>query len=140
MRQCREATEMIVRRRQLWIFATGLSLPILPALLAQPTAQSERGRRLSATELATCVRHGGRVGIAGLSGNQICVHPLRDAGRACTSSSQCVGDCLLDESSLGGRPPDANQSVQGRCEPTDYGFGCRTTVENGSIATSICVD
>lgn len=129
-----------MRRHHLLAFFAGLLVPIVPALLAQSAAPFERNRRLSSEELASCVNRGGHVAIAGLAGNQTCVLPLPDAGKACTSSSQCVGQCLLDESRLNGRTIRPNARAVGRCQPTNYGFGCRTNVENGRIAMSLCVD
>lgn len=122
-------------------FALGLAIvPTVASLVAQPSLRAGRGRHLTPIELATCINRGGRVMIAGLSGNQTCALPYADAGKACSGSSQCLGDCMLDEARLGGRPLQPNQRVPGRCEATNYGFGCRTTVEYGRIAMAICTD
>ena len=107
-------------------------------LVTSGLAQS-RFTRLSPESRASCLARNGRVLIAGLSGNETCALPLADAGKKCTSGDQCIGDCLLDES----KPRPARGStrrVTGICQPTDYGFGCRTLIERGRIKYNICVD
>jgi hypothetical protein len=125
------------------LVATAVTIAGLVALLASmpgSIAASRAGRILSSAELATCVNKGGSVKIAGLSGNQTCALPLADAGKQCTSSSQCLGDCLLDEARPGQRSIGAGAMVVGQCQATDYGFGCRTFVENGRVAQRMCID
>jgi hypothetical protein len=121
--------------------ALGLSFaPVVSALVAQAPALPERGRRLSSSDLAACINRGGRIRIAGRSGNQTCALPLADAGKACSSSSQCTGVCLLDEARLGTRRIGHGDRVPGRCQPTTYGFGCSTIVEHGRISSANCID
>ncbi|HYD13082.1 MAG TPA: hypothetical protein VEC11_09560 [Allosphingosinicella sp.] len=114
----------------------------LPALLGLAVGgslvlaqQPQRNVGLSDAERAQCLARHGRVLIAGFSGNEVCALPYADAGRRCTSGSQCAGDCMYD-----GPAPRPGQRVTGRCEALQYGFGCRTTLENGRIAYAICTD
>jgi hypothetical protein len=106
------------------------------ALAAASQGGAVRNAKLDSQQRAQCSARSGKVMIAGLSGNEICALPLADAGKSCTSGSQCIGDCLLD----GNLPMGPGVRVAGRCEPTDYGFGCRTIVENSRVQHRICID
>lgn len=109
------------------------------ALLMTGGLAQDRGAKLGPDARAQCLAQAGRIMIAGLSGNEICARPLPDAGKRCTSGDQCIGDCLLDDSKLRGVRQKATR-VTGKCQATDYGFGCRTTVERGRIQPGLCVD
>jgi hypothetical protein len=102
--------------------------------------EAPRFRKLMPAELADCQNRGGQVRIAGLSGNEMCALPFADAGKVCRSSSDCLGDCLLDEKELGGKKVGPRTKVVGRCQPTNYPYGCSTTVENGRPSWGACVD
>ena len=67
---------------------------------AAPGSQHREPTRLGDAARSACEARGGRIAIAGLSGDEMCAEPLADAGRACTGSDQCRGFCELDESSL----------------------------------------
>jgi hypothetical protein len=116
-----------------------LGLPALLGLfLGGSLALSQQPRphaRLTQAERAYCLARHGHVMVAGLAGNEICALPYADAGRRCTSGSQCAGDCLYE-----GPAPRPGQRVVGQCQALAYPFGCRTTVENGRAAGAICVD
>jgi hypothetical protein len=108
-------------------------------LLMTSGLAQDRSAKLGPDERAECLARAGRIMIAGLSGNEICALPLADAGKRCTSGDQCIGDCLLDDSKLRGVRHRATRLV-GRCQATDYGFGCRTKIERGRIQHSLCID
>ena len=99
-----------------------------------------RFQKLGPTALADCLSKGGRVDIAGMSGNEMCVLPFSDAGKACRGSKDCLGACLLDEKRWTGMRVGPNTAVVGRCQPTNYPYGCFTLVENGSVQSSMCID
>ena len=65
-----------------------------------------------------------------------CVIAYADAGRACQDKSDCEGRCLLE----GDAPADPNARVTGQCQATSDPCGCRTEVDGGKVAASICVD
>jgi hypothetical protein len=110
------------------------------ALAAAADGAAQRRTKLSADERAQCEGRGGRIAIAGLSGNEMCALPLADAGKRCTSGGQCLGECMFDRTGLKGRPPRPGKRVTGRCQATDYPYGCRTTVENERLQPGLCVD
>lgn len=62
-----------------------------------------------------------------------CVLNYADAGKLCTDSSQCQGDCL-------GEASEATPPNQGRCAPTSNRFGCRTEIKNGVAQPTLCID
>ena len=78
--------------------------------------------------------------IAGLSGNEMCALPFADAGKVCRGSKDCLGACLLDEKQRAGKRVGPKTQVVGKCQPTNYPFGCSTTVEKGRVQSSMCVD
>src|SRR6188768_1281455 len=45
--------------------------------------------RLSESERQACLADGGKLATMGRSGNEGCVRPMPDAGKACTDGSQC---------------------------------------------------
>lgn len=100
------------------------------------TAEQPFQMTLSAVERTSCAADGGTVERRGRIGAELCVIPFADAGKSCTDASQCEGKCIAEEA---GPQPDA-QSPKGMCQADDRMFGCYSTVENGKIATTICVD
>ena len=63
-----------------------------------------------------------------------------DAGKACTSGSECAGDCLVPNDRAS-RILQPGQKAVGRCQATASPFGCRATVENGRVAAPwVCRD
>jgi hypothetical protein len=70
---------------------------------------------------ASCEAAGGRMMSAKVG--PVCVMPSSDAGKSCTSSSQCEGLCMAN----------------GQCSPDENSFGCQDVLENGQ-ATTICID
>lgn len=84
---------------------------------------------------AACLGEGGsweRMGFLQKSG---CIRTSRDAGKSCTSSSQCEFRCLAASF-----PNSANDPVVGVCATTDSNFGCRAFIENGRFVQGPCVD
>jgi hypothetical protein len=65
-----------------------------------------------------------------------CVVSYADAGKSCSSGSQCSGECRAS--------PDSEtvpgQAVAGNCQADSDRFGCSTKVENGRAQATICID
>ena len=77
------------------------------------------------TGRAACEAEGGTFAKAGLAQALICVMPTRDAGKICTSGTQCEGLCL---------------ARSGTCAPVTPLFGCNDIItDNGGMAT-LCID
>ena len=88
-------------------------------------------------EKARCEAAGGVIRKAGRRGWEQCVQTFADAGKACTGSADCIGECRVPESA-GDLAPGT--PAQGFCQATDERFGCFTRVENGKVAQTLCVD
>ena len=87
-------------------------------------------------ERAACEAAGGAILPGGRRQWENCVQPFADAGKACSGDTGCVGKCYYEGRT--GLAPGA--AAMGTCQHNDAGFGCHTTVENGRIARTFCVD
>lgn len=83
---------------------------------------------------AACARAGGeyfeRVCLAQ---QPMCVIPYPDAGRTCSDSSECAGDCMAVKNYDG-------RTYKGECEDNNIPCGCRAIVKNGFVIDGICID
>ena len=75
-----------------------------------------------------CLAQGGVWGPQGMLQTDMCDLPAADAGRPCTSSSQCQGLCLASDA-----------SSTGTCSPRVLNFGCFDVVEDGA-RLGLCID
>lgn len=64
-----------------------------------------------------------------------CITPYKDAGKACTDSSQCEGECRTSATTQ-----SVNGPVTGACQADNSHFGCSATVEKGKLGRTLCVD
>lgn len=85
---------------------------------------------------ADCTRQGGTMQRVGRAQTMQCVIAYADAGKTCTDSDQCQGQCRGDSTPY----PAAGQPAQGRCQANSQPFGCFYTVENGRAEHALCVD
>lgn len=90
----------------------------------------------TAEERAACEAAGGRIQPSGKLQWENCVQTFADAGNACAGEADCVGECRYEAD--GEHVPGTE--VTGTCQVTDARFGCRTVVEDGRIAHTLCVD
>jgi len=86
---------------------------------------------------AECLARGGRMQPLGRMQTMQCVVPYADAGRRCTDSDQCEGQCRVADVTT---RPAPGASVVGQCQVDSNPFGCHATVENGRAQATICVD
>lgn len=91
------------------------------------------GEIATAEERARCEAAGGVVRRDGMRGWQQCIQAYADAGKACTDSDDCLGQCRAD---LG----EAGVTATGTCQANDSPFGCHAVVEDGKVQPAICVD
>lgn len=98
-------------------------------------------RPLSEEQRDACLANGGRVSVAGLSGTEICIRPMPDAGKICTDHSQCEGGCYLGPRPPGSKPIQPDDEVQGICAATNPPPSCRREVIGGRAPyPALCVD
>ena len=119
-------------------------LPIVAALVLagcvrEPSPRSPVAGAAAAsipTDAAACSRAGGAMKPVGKMQSLQCVISYADAGKSCTSGSQCAGDCRAGS----GVDIAPGQPVAGYCQATSDRFGCSTRVENGRAQATICID
>jgi hypothetical protein len=92
--------------------------------------------KASADERAACTAAGGEIVASGKLQWENCVQIFADAGKTCSGDSNCTGKCRY----TGGAELAPGSAVSGTCQVTDASFGCNTTVENGKIVHTLCVD
>lgn len=112
----------------------------MPATDSASAAPAPRPTQVSAagsTDAALCASQGGKMLPQGRMQSVRCVISYADAGRRCTTGSDCQGDCRIEE--VAGAP-QAGATVAGTCQRDSSRFGCYTTVENGKAEATICVD
>lgn len=85
---------------------------------------------------AECAARGGRMTPQGRAQTMQCVVSYADAGKRCTTGSDCLGDCRAEPTAT----PAHGAPVVGRCQANSSRFGCYTTIEGGKARATICVD
>lgn len=90
--------------------------------------------RASRAETELCIAIGGAVLAQGLAGHDMCVRPYQDAGKICTDSAQCLGQCRTDGFK------SAGHKTAGTCQGNSSPFGCYTQVKGGMAEPTLCVD
>ena len=85
---------------------------------------------------AECAARGGRMTPQGRMQTMQCLISYADAGKRCTTGSDCLGDCRAEPTAT----PVEGATVAGRCQADSGRFGCYTTVEGGKARATICVD
>lgn len=85
---------------------------------------------------AECARRGGTMRPVGRAQSMQCVVAYADAGKRCTTGSDCLGDCLAKDAPF----PTAGTNAVGVCQADSDPFGCRATIENGRATAAICID
>lgn len=118
-------------------YLSALSMALLAACAPVPAEDSAPiGPNASMTDSAAaeCRGAGGVVERRGRLQAELCVKPYADAGKACTDSDQCAGDCVTQEARQDGA------QVAGQCQADDRPFGCFATVEDGRATGGICID
>ncbi len=104
---------------------------------ATPAPAPSQVSAAGTTDAALCASQGGKMLPQGRMQTERCVITYADAGRRCTTGSDCAGDCRIEEAA---GAPHAGAAAVGQCQRTSSRFGCYTTVENGKAEATICVD
>lgn len=86
---------------------------------------------------ADCLARGGRMQPVGRMQTMQCVVRYADAGKRCTDSDQCAGECRVAD--VTARPAEG-AAVAGVCQADSNRFGCFTRVEDGKAEATLCVD
>ncbi len=116
-----------------------LASVLLVGLLTACSAPAERVTSnagpavASVTNETECAAVGGQWTQLGRVPVKQCLRQTSDAGKACTDSEQCEGQCLAPEGSVDGT------QVGGSCSVDTNPFGCQQRLRDG-MASTICVD
>ncbi len=120
---------------------TILIMALTAVAACAPVSPAEQAPAASAgtsipTDAASCKHAGGTFTAVGRRQTLQCVIAFADAGKSCSSGSQCAGDCQAKA----GVDAAAGEKVAGFCQATSNRFGCSTQVENGRAQSTICID
>ncbi len=86
---------------------------------------------------ADCRARNGTLQPVGRMQTMQCVVRYADAGRRCTDSDECAGECRTAD--VTARPAEG-VAVAGVCQADSNRFGCFTRVEDGKAEATLCVD
>ncbi|KAB7768874.1 hypothetical protein [Xanthomonas maliensis] len=114
----------------LWVSAC--STP--PAAPSAATAGSTAAAASPAADAAACTAQGGQLRPVGRLQIPRCVVPYADAGKACSDTSDCRGDCLATNIVPTGT------ATTGTCQRDSDRFGCRQQVVGGKGQAALCID
>lgn len=92
-------------------------------------------KRLSRAEVGACKAQGGYESRSAF-GYAICQTDFADAGKICSSKSDCEGQCLAFWEQV----VEIGTVAKGSCEAKSYTPGCYAIIENGKVASAPCVD
>jgi hypothetical protein len=103
-------------------------------------------QREHAAEIETarreCFGRGGQFGYRGLASWPICTVALSDAGKACRSSSECQGECIVDfeRRAIDWRSIPQGTPMAGECTAVSPHLGCYLIIHEGRTAGAMCAD
>ncbi len=88
--------------------------------------------------MRSCAASGGFLDARGRRQTLMCVHRFSDAGKSCTTKSDCSGKCLAepDENGL----PAPGTAASGRCQADNRLFGCHAEIVDGKARPGLCID
>ena len=87
-------------------------------------------------DAASCAARGGEIRRVGRMQSEQCIILFADAGRSCTDNDQCQGDCRTADEER----PEAGAAAVGQCTADSSRFGCHTTLKDGKVEHTLCVD
>ena len=100
--------------------------PVATAPQAKPEMPAD-----PATE-AECLAARGKWGPVGLMGTPACTMTSPTAGKVCSDSKDCAGQCWADA--------PAGTRTTGMCQPTNMPFGCHSELVAGVVQPALCAD
>ena len=87
-------------------------------------------------DASSCAARGGEIRRVGRMQSEQCIILFADAGRACTDNDHCLGDCRTADEER----PEAGATAVGQCTADSSRFGCHTTLKDGKVEHTLCVD
>jgi len=104
-----------------------------PMAGADPATPAAPGQSVDA---ASCAARGGEIRRVGRMQSEQCIILFADAGRSCNDNDQCQGDCRTADDPR----PEAGAAAVGQCSADSSRFGCHTTLKDGKVEHTLCVD
>lgn len=118
--------------------AAALMLAACTQPATAPVAQTEVPAKVdwqAAQTADQCGAIGGNWRPVCLMGKPACVVPYADAGKSCSDSSECSGQCVTKD--MGTAPETATRGV---CTANSDPCGCFQLVEKGKAGYPLCAD
>nr|WP_314437710.1 hypothetical protein [uncultured Brevundimonas sp.] len=112
------------------------AVALLTAACAPQTASTNPNAPVQSADAAACAARNGTMRQVGRLQSWQCVINYADAGKVCSSSSQCQGECRLPD----GTEAAMGAQATGVCQATSDRFGCNTRVEDGKAGSTLCID
>jgi hypothetical protein len=97
--------------------------------------QDMKREALSKIDILACLDNGGIIKSVCMLGMPACVHTHNDAGKECSSSAECQGDCRVEGVFL-----DSGTKAIGSCSVDSDPCGCFQLIESGVAEFALCVD
>lgn len=88
----------------------------------------------STPDPAACAAKGGQIQPVCLLGRPMCIHPYADAGKTCSTGSDCEGRCMA------GSTAKMGMKATGVCAASNQPCGCFAIIEDGVVQPTLCVD
>lgn len=90
---------------------------------------------LDKIDVLACLNHGGVIKGVCMSGLPTCVQQYLDAGKKCSDSSECAGECRIEHDFVKEKSP-----AVGYCSADDDPCGCFQVIKSGVAQAALCVD
>jgi len=101
---------------------------------AEPLNQIKQNA-LAKIDVLACLNHGGVIKGVCMSGLPTCVQQYLDAGKKCSDSTQCAGECRVEHDFVKKGLP-----IMGYCSADNDPCGCFQLVKSGIAQATLCVD
>ncbi|MCF7751628.1 hypothetical protein KQ945_12795 [Bacillus subtilis subsp. subtilis] len=102
-----------------------------------PIVALNPGQVATGAQIEECTAAGGEVKPLGRRQSVHCVVRYDDAGKTCSTRSDCNGQCLAPD----GADLEAGAQARGVCQrDISQNFGCHQRIDNGVAQGTLCVD
>ena len=99
----------------------------------EPSKNKIRQDALSKIDILTCLDNGGVIKSVCMLGIPFCIQNHMDAGKACSDSAECSGDCRREDEFV-----EAGSKAAGVCSADNDPCGCFQIITSGVAQDGIC--
>ncbi len=89
----------------------------------------------SSINSSTCLHNGGVIKNVCMLGTPACIQTYVDAGKSCSDSSECSGECTITDNFV-----DVGNETIGFCSVDNDPCGCSQLIVNGKATPALCID